>query len=54
MDNDVFKAILALDSYNRGYDKGINLPDTGGRIGSAQVLGDSIQRLGNASANSGF
>ena len=54
MEPDLFKAILALDSYNRGYDEGINLPDTLGRIGNAEILRDSLQRLGAASADSGF
>lgn len=54
MDPDLFKAILAPDSYNRGYEKGLNLPDTLGRIGNAEILRDSPQRLGPASADSGF
>ena len=38
MDNTLFKAILAMDSYNRGYDAGIDL-----RIkdGSDQYIPDS-------------
>jgi hypothetical protein len=37
-------AILAMDSYNRGYDPGLAL--TGIQIGSANLLTDSSQKLG--------
>jgi len=40
MNRDLLLAILAMDSYNRGYDKGINLPVTN-RIGNALVGVDS-------------
>lgn len=54
MNGEVFSAILALDSYNRGYAEGINLPDTGGHIGSAITLSDSLQLLGQSSKSNGF
>lgn len=54
MDPEVFSAILALDSYNRGYNAGIKLPDTNDQIGNAYVLDDSIERLGAATEAAGF
>ena len=37
MDRDLFLAILAMDSYNRGYDAGVaGLPETG-EIGNATI-----------------
>lgn len=39
MSTDLFKAILAMDSYNRGYGAGINL--TGTQVGDATILKDS-------------
>ena len=39
MSTDIFKAILAMDSYNRGYGAGINL--TGTQVGAASILKDS-------------
>lgn len=39
MDADVFKALLALDAYNRGYNAGIVL--TGTKIGNATIVKDS-------------
>jgi len=35
MNNDLFKAILAMDSYYRGYDAGIDI--TGNKIGNATI-----------------
>ena len=38
---DLFRAILAMDSYNRGYDLGIDL--SGSQIGLANISADSTQ-----------
>ena len=54
MDSEVFKAILSLDSYNRGYDAGVDLPDTDHQIGSALILDDSLQLLGTSTKTAGF
>ncbi|PZP55644.1 MAG: hypothetical protein DI586_06160 [Micavibrio aeruginosavorus] len=36
---ELFKAILAMDAYNRGYDAGIDLPNSiGSKIGNASVI----------------
>jgi hypothetical protein len=47
MDTTLFKAILAMDVYNRGYNAGINtLPDgTDGsvKIGSATLLDTTVK-----------
>lgn len=40
MNRDLFLAILALDSYNRGYESGIALPISI-KIGNATLLPDS-------------
>ncbi|MFT4025919.1 MAG: hypothetical protein QM676_03840 [Novosphingobium sp.] len=40
MNRDLYLAILAMDSYNRGYGAGINLPETN-RIGNATIGIDS-------------
>jgi hypothetical protein len=37
MNRDLFLAILAMDSYNRGYDVGIESLDESGQIGSATI-----------------
>jgi hypothetical protein len=56
MNADVFRAILAMDSYNRRYGQGVNglsaVPGT--QLGAATVLDDSILRLGAESAETGF
>ena len=46
MDNDVFRAILALDSYNRGYHPGIEglSSAVGTNIGMATIIGDDGQQ----------
>ncbi len=40
MNDSLFKAILSLDSYNRGYDAGINL--VGNYIGNAHLIDESV------------
>ena len=52
MSPDVFKAILAMDAYNRGNRQGIKVSST--EIGNALVLPDSVSRLGSSSSNTGF
>ena len=49
MNHDLFLAILALDSYNRGYNARTKLPGTGGLIGTASILTDSTDQLGEVS-----
>jgi hypothetical protein len=39
MNSELFKAVLALDSYNRSYNQGIRL--TGTQIGNATIIKDS-------------
>lgn len=39
MNIELFKAILAMDAYNRSYGEGIKL--TGTQIGSATIINDS-------------
>lgn len=41
MDRDLFLAILAMDSYNRGYGQSIADLPASGSIGSASILSDS-------------
>ncbi|WP_299862490.1 hypothetical protein [uncultured Hoeflea sp.] len=44
--NDLFLAILSMDSYNRGYDAGITgLGGEGARIGAATITKDAEQLL---------
>ncbi len=40
MSNDLFKAILAMDAYNRSYNQGIEGID-GDFLGSAEIISDS-------------
>ena len=44
INGDVFRSILAMDSYNRGYDAGINL--SGSSLGDAVLAKDSTQEFG--------
>ncbi len=37
MNSDVFRAILAMDSYNRGYGAGVNLQVGATQIGNATI-----------------
>ena len=48
MNNVLMKAILAMDSYNRGYDQGVEI--TGSQIGRATITSDSID-LGTQEIN---
>jgi len=41
MDRDLFLAILAMDSYNRGYGGGVSGLPVGGSIGNATISFDS-------------
>ncbi len=55
MNDLVFKAILAMDSYNRGYNAGIE--DLGGvssNLGNAIIIRQSDTRVGFADRNAGF
>ena len=42
MNRSLFLAILAMDSYNRGYSQGIRLLTASGAIGSATITSDSL------------
>jgi hypothetical protein len=48
----LFRAILAMDSYNRGYDEGIKL--TGSQIGNATLSTKSNVTPGSADVNASF
>lgn len=59
----LFKAILAMDSYNRGYDAGIKFgtesgnnseDDNGIQVGTATILDNSSEILGGTDQNIGF
>lgn len=64
MNNDLFKAILAMDSYNRGYSAGIDLNkydsegnilnSNGTKLGGVTILGDSSLALGEVAQQDGF
>jgi hypothetical protein len=43
IDNDVFRSILSMDSYNRGYDSGIDL--TGSSLENASLSNNLSQAL---------
>lgn len=45
LDRDVFLSILALDSYNRGYEEGLSGLPVSGLIGTAQVKTDALEEL---------
>jgi hypothetical protein len=44
MNSSVFRAILAMDSYNRGYGQGVN-GLSGTSLGAATILRDSTERV---------
>lgn len=52
----VFKAILAMDSYNRGYNEGIVLPTVlnSTKLGSATITSQSDVTLNSAARDAGF
>src|SRR4051794_22877107 len=54
MNPDLFLAILAMDSYNRGYDRGIKGISDTAPIGNATFFSMSDTRLGFAARNAGF
>jgi hypothetical protein len=58
MNSNLFKAILAMDSYNRGYGQGIDLSDTpdslGLKIGNATIVRESDIATGTAGVSAGF
>lgn len=60
MNSDLFKAILAMDSYNRGYKQAINLngadsaDSIGDNLGNAIVIQESDIADGSAGVNSNF
>lgn len=45
MDRNVFLSILAMDSYNRGYNLGVSGLAAAGRIGKAQIFTHAIAKL---------
>ena len=53
MHPDVFKAILAMDAYNKGTRQGVKTSNTGD-IGTAKILSDSDARLDGAGTFTGF
>ena len=58
MNRDLLLAILAMDSYNRGYGQGLtkNLPTVTGttQIGTATIFSQSDTRSGTEGVNAGF
>ena len=52
INNDVFKALLALDSYNRGYNQGIII--SGSTIGNASLTTNSYDALPDSETASFF
>jgi predicted alpha/beta hydrolase len=56
--SDLFKAILSMDSYNRGYNEGITLESgsavVGTYLGAAQIIQQSDFLTGSAGVNAGF
>jgi len=55
MNNDVMKAILAMDAYNRGYDVGIDgLGGLGSAIGNATLSSQSDTEAGDLGVSAGF
>lgn len=50
MDRDLFLSIMAMDSYNRGYDRGLAGLSDAGWLGKAKVTFDSLV-LGGTSDN---
>jgi Ca2+-binding RTX toxin-like protein len=56
MNNELFKAILAMDSYNRGYDEGIILPPSinPNNIGMAVVIKESDTQIGSTGRDASF
>lgn len=45
MDRDVFLSLLALDSYNLGYDQNIGSISTTGCVGTAEIVSDALIEL---------
>lgn len=63
INKDLFLAILSMDSYNRGYNRGIKFSieesqadrdEVGAHIGNATILSDSIGKLGPNAKSAGF
>lgn len=56
MDDKLFKAILAMDSYNHGYGEGIQLTTQVGitKIGNAVIVQQSNTLAGQPAVNAGF
>ena len=50
---DVMRAILALDAYNQGDNRGMAIPNEAS-VGSATRITDSTALLGQAAVNAGF
>ena len=51
---ELFLSILAMDSYNRGYDPGILLDANAGGIGAATIAADSTSVIGSDAQAAGF
>lgn len=54
MNRDLFLAILAMDSYNRGYGASINLDQNVSQIGYAIIGDDAVDILGTDAETAGF
>ena len=52
---ELFMAILSMDSYNRGYDEGVEgLGDLGAFIGTAEIVSQSDVQSGSDERAAGF
>jgi hypothetical protein len=54
MNADVMRAILAMDSYNRGYGQAVNGIADNATLGTVVALGQSDTLPGSAGVNAGF
>ena len=54
MNDELFKAILALDAYSRGYDKAIRITGNDTQLGTAQFVGQSSIAANSPEIDAGF
>lgn len=54
MNDELFKAILAMDAYSRGYDKAIRITGSGTQLGTAQFVGQSSIAANSPEIDAGF
>jgi hypothetical protein len=55
MNDDLFRAVLAMDSYNRGYNMGVNgLGGIGAQIGNATISVQSDTAAGSPGVTASF